>query len=91
MPLVSLYIYNYFTYLRNNTCSELWVNEPSKLIDTIIDKLEENNTVKYIVDFFENLQDKITEDDDYRFVYDSGEFIKKIDSKLIRSIDKYLK
>ena len=84
-------IYNYFTYLRNNTDSELWENEPNKLIDTIIDKLEGNNTVKYIVDFFENLQDKITEDDDYCFVYDSGKFIKKIDSKLIRSIDKYLK
>lgn len=83
-------IYKYFTFVKDID-SEKWDREPDKLIDTIVNKC---NVMKdcpdYIIKFFEDINTKIEEEDNYDYVNNLDSFNKKINKKLQIYIKKYL-
>jgi hypothetical protein len=83
-------IYKYFTFIKDQD-SELWINEPDKIIDSIVNKCKDmKDCPDYIITFFEDINTKIEEEDDYDYVNDLVSFNKKLNKKLQIYIKKYL-
>lgn len=83
-------IYKYFTFVKDID-SEKWDREPDKLIDTIVNKCKDmKDCPDYIIKFFEDINTKIEEEDNYDYVNNLDSFNKKINKKLQIYIKKYL-
>lgn len=84
-------IYKYFTYIKENTKTSSWKNEPDKIIDDIIEKcVGMKNCPDYIIDFFKDINTKIDDEEDYNYINNYESFNKKLNKKLTKRIDKYL-
>lgn len=87
-------IYNYFSFLKHSNLEE-WEKEPDKLIDRFIKKFREKHKFshicypEYIIKFFEDINTKIEDEEDYDYVNNLESFNKKLSKKLNISIKKY--
>ena len=83
-------IYKYFNFIKNSD-SNIWRNNPDKIIDNMIDKFNNmNKCPDYIIKFFEDINTKIEEEENYDYVVDFDSFNKKINKKLKIYLNKYL-
>ena len=79
-------IYNYLINLQE-TNVKLWEESPSKIIDKIIK--ESNDYPTYIIKFFEKINDKIEDDDDYSYINNFETFNTELNKKLHINLKKY--
>ena len=88
-------IYNYFSFFKHSNIEE-WEKEPDKLIDRFIKKFRQKHKLEgifypeYIIKFFEDINTKIEDEEDYDYVNNLESFNKKLSKKLNISIKKYL-
>ena len=82
-------IYKYFTHIKENK-KELWENQPDEIIYNIINHCEDMHYPDYIIKFFEDINTKIEDDDNYDYVNEFDSFNKKLNKKLSKKIEKYL-
>ena len=88
-------IYNYFSFFKDTNLEE-WEKQPDKLIDSFIKKFRQKHNFEricypeYIIKFFEDINTKIEDEEDYDYVNNLESFNKKLTKKLNISIKKYL-
>lgn len=83
-------IFKYFKYIINNN-KEKWDENPVEILDEIIKKCEDRKYPEYIIKFFDYINNKIEDDDDYYFVNNFETFNQKLNKKLELNLNKYLK
>ena len=84
-------IYNYFTLIIRKK-EELWNENPCKILDFIIEKIEEKEQTypNYIRSFFEDISMKIEDKEDYEYIHSFDGFNNKLNKKLEKYLNKYL-
>jgi hypothetical protein len=71
---------------------KLWKDNPVKILDIIIEKIEDNEDTypNYIKSFFEDISTKIEDDEDYDYINTFKSFNGKLNKKLEKYLNKYL-
>ena len=71
---------------------KLWKDNPVKILDIIIEKIEDNEDTypNYIRSFFEDISIKIEDDEDYDYINTFESFNGKLNKKLEKYLNKYL-
>ena len=84
-------IYNYFTLVSKKK-EELWKENPCKIIDFIIEEIEEREQTypNYIRSFFEDISIKIEDNEDYKYIHSFDGFNDRLNKKLEKYLNKYL-
>ena len=84
-------IYNYFMLVIKKY-EKLWKDNPVKILDIIIEKIEDNEDTypNYIKSFFEDISTKIEDDEDYDYINTFKSFNGKLNKKLEKYLNKYL-
>lgn len=81
-------IYKLLEYIKNNNKEE-WEQSPDKIIDGIIKKCKDKKYPEYIIKFFDYINNKIEDGDDYDFINNFETFNEKINKKLELCLNKY--
>jgi hypothetical protein len=84
-------IYNYYDLLIKKD-EELWKEKPIKILDKIIEEIEEKEETypNYIRSFFEDISTDIEEERDYKYASSFEGFNSRLNRKLEKYLNKYL-
>lgn len=84
-------IYSYYELLIKKD-EELWRENPQKILDNIIEKIEdkEDKYPNYIRSFFEDISTRIDEGEDYGYSRSFEGFNSRLNKKLEKYLKKYL-
>tara|TARA_B110001450_G_scaffold245711_1_gene259034 strand:- start:72 stop:1580 length:1509 start_codon:yes stop_codon:yes gene_type:complete len=84
-------IYKYFDFLKKEK-EDIWNTKPNEIIDDIIQTCDDiTNFPNYITDFFNDINTKIEDEEDYGYVNEFNKFNEKLNKKLGNYLNKYLK